>query len=482
MNMRAIPSITRAHLVRSAVFLLCAAPFCARGFDVEKLKPSAPRVVLLISDRSSETGSCFVVHAEEGFAIVATNHHVVEKRQEGSRLYCMRKLGDKIEALAAEVIWEDEQRDLALLKVPGLNAPVMRLATASPAQGEDVYSLGYPGVADDNSGFLPIKNLVDRAANGTVSNPSTHDFNFLEVSVSKGAVRRIITRKWGHSYNTLPLKIIQHDVNIGHGNSGGPLLNDAGQVVGVNTAGVSLGHDVIEESSDISVLMEQLDQQGISYEKGVPVPHAPQEAVTDDTAPAPAAAVPSAGGPSYLLYAGLAIAATAIAVALRPGGRVVESCSHFVKGRGGWPGAKPRETADHSARTTPPAAPVATPAAGGSQQEPPPAAYVLEGKDPDDQSPIRLEFGPGAWREVGGRIVLGRNGKLAHLCLRNKSVSGQHLYLMRRDGKVMVEDRESSNGTILNGRKLLPYAPAAIEEGDTLQVGDVVLHFHRKTI
>ena len=78
-----------------------------------------------------------------------------------------------------------------------------------------------------------------------------------------------------------------------------------------------------------------------------------------------------------------------------------------------------------------------------------------------------------------GRVIIGRSEKHAHLCIKNKSVSGEHLALIRRDSQFMVEDRESSNGTSLNGRKLVPYAPMRIEDGDLLLAGDVLLRFKR---
>ena len=105
--------------------------------------------------------------------------------------------------------------------------------------------------------------------------------------------------------------------------------------------------------------------------------------------------------------------------------------------------------------------------------------YVLEGKDPDDRTAIRLVVDEALWGKAGERVVVGRNDRKAHLCIRNRSVSGEHLSLLRNGAKFMIEDRGSSNGTSINGKKLVPYAPMAIEDGDLLQVGDVTLRFKR---
>ena len=107
-------------------------------------------------------------------------------------------------------------------------------------------------------------------------------------------------------------------------------------------------------------------------------------------------------------------------------------------------------------------------------------AFVLEGKDPDDRSQIRLAADESVWLKAGERIVIGR-GKQSHLCIRNKSVSGQHFSVLRHESKFLIEDRDSSNGTSINGKKLVPFAPMAIEDGDLLQVGDVLLRFRMGT-
>ena len=60
-------------------------------------------------------------------------------------------------------------------------------------------------------------------------------------------------------------------------------------------------------------------------------------------------------------------------------------------------------------------------------------------------------------------------------------MSGEHLSILRRDGGLLIEDCGSSNGTSVNGKKLLPYAPMPLGDKDLLQVGDVLLRFRAVT-
>jgi serine phosphatase RsbU (regulator of sigma subunit) len=70
--------------------------------------------------------------------------------------------------------------------------------------------------------------------------------------------------------------------------------------------------------------------------------------------------------------------------------------------------------------------------------------------------------------------ILGRQLD-ADVCLSAKAVSRQHARILNRDGDYEIEDLESSNGTLLNGRRLLPHQPEPITERDTLQIGPYVL-------
>jgi|GEM_PF-504956 len=104
---------------------------------------------------------------------------------------------------------------------------------------------------------------------------------------------------------------------------------------------------------------------------------------------------------------------------------------------------------------------------------------TLEGEDIEFHTPVRLEVQDRLQRENGGCIILGRNEKIAQLHLRNTSVSAQHLRLIFRGGQFEVEDLDSSNGTLLNGKKLVPFQPEALADGSRIEVGEIMLHFRQ---
>ena len=74
-----------------------------------------------------------------------------------------------------------------------------------------------------------------------------------------------------------------------------------------------------------------------------------------------------------------------------------------------------------------------------------------------------------------GGFVLGRDSALVDATLDHRSVSRRHARLTRRDGRLRVEDLNSTNGTRVNGRRLEPFAPRVLAPGDAVALGDVDL-------
>jgi hypothetical protein len=56
-----------------------------------------------------------------------------------------------------------------------------------------------------------------------------------------------------------------------------------------------------------------------------------------------------------------------------------------------------------------------------------------------------------------------------------KGVSRRHAKITRRGSEVFIEDLGSINGTFLNRKKLTPYLPQALKNGDELQLGKLIL-------
>ena len=142
--------------------------------------------------RGRGMGSGFIISAD---GYVLTNHHVID----GAETVKV-KLSDRRE-FDAKVVGSDEQYDVALLKIDAKGLPTVRVGDSNTLKpGQWVVAIGSP-FGLDHSVTAGIVSAVGRAAN---------------------ADQRYVP-------------FIQTDVAINHGNSGGPLLNTRGEVVGINS-------------------------------------------------------------------------------------------------------------------------------------------------------------------------------------------------------------------------------------------------------
>lgn len=136
-------------------------------------------------------GSGFIVSTD---GLVLTNAHVVAGAKEVTV-----KLTDKRE-FRAQVLGVDRPTDVALLKIEAQNLPTVRLGSAADLRvGEWVAAIGSP------YGF--------------------------ENTVTSG----IVSAKWRSLPDGAYVPFIQTDVAVNPGNSGGPLFNMKGEVIGINS-------------------------------------------------------------------------------------------------------------------------------------------------------------------------------------------------------------------------------------------------------
>jgi serine protease Do len=137
------------------------------------------------------TGSGFIVKSE---GVIVTNYHVIDGAYSASVKIANGDIYD-----GAFIIDADKRKDLAILKIKALNLPVARLGDSDKIEvGQHVIAIGNP---------LGLTNSV---SDGIIS-----------------AIRQV------EGY-----KVIQLTAPISPGSSGGPLLNDAGEVIGVTFAGL----------------------------------------------------------------------------------------------------------------------------------------------------------------------------------------------------------------------------------------------------
>lgn len=141
-------------------------------------------------------GSGFIVRAD---GVILTNAHVVSDADE-----VVVKLTDRREFLA-KVLGTDKRTDIAVLKIDAKDLPAVALASTKPLRvGEWVMAIGSP-------------------------------FGF-ESTVTAGVISA--TRRSLPGDGTVPF--IQTDAAVNPGNSGGPLINMQGEVIGINSQIFSL--------------------------------------------------------------------------------------------------------------------------------------------------------------------------------------------------------------------------------------------------
>ena len=75
-----------------------------------------------------------------------------------------------------------------------------------------------------------------------------------------------------------------------------------------------------------------------------------------------------------------------------------------------------------------------------------------------------------------GGLSIGRSGE-ADVQIEDRYASGIHARVFPRGDRFLVEDMNSTNGTLLNGASLRD--EAELVDGDTIQIGDTVFRFER---
>lgn len=177
---------------------------------INAVNKASPSVVSIVSTRNVQSffGNFEQKGAGTGFIIksnglIATNQHVVSTQADYKVLTANGKSYD------ATVVAQDPLNDLALIKINASNLKVVELGDSDKLQvGQRVIAIG--------NALGEYQNTV---TTGVVS-----------------AIGRTITAGGGDGTSETLEGMIQTDATINLGNSGGPLVNLAGQVIGINTA------------------------------------------------------------------------------------------------------------------------------------------------------------------------------------------------------------------------------------------------------
>jgi len=211
------------------------------GFDnaisrvVKEVGPSVVNIKVVVKQEGvygqellAEGLGSGVIYKEDGY--VVTNNHVAGNAEE-----LTVTLSDGTE-YPAELIGADENTDVAVIKIDAQNLTPARITSIENIEvGEIAIAIGSP-------------------------------FG-LEQSVTMGVISAL-GRDIAISSDTLPMvDLIQTDAAINQGNSGGPLVNSAGQVIGINTlifspSGTNLGIGFAIPSDTAFNIANQIIQHG----------------------------------------------------------------------------------------------------------------------------------------------------------------------------------------------------------------------------
>ncbi len=228
------------------VFQIPCSTAIAENDAVQKARNSVVRVVCIIFGDGEVLGYSYgtgIVVGDETKPYVLTNGHVVEWETmpdlDLARLY-FTNIDARIYIMSGDSTIQSvpyngytkssDTDDLALVgplnKIPN-KEPAVFGNTSDLKVTDEVYAIGFPGVAEE---------LVDKNDSYATDFDSILNQEFpsqvKNMTVTRGVVSKKDVRIEGSTY-------IQHDADITHGNSGGPLVNVYGYIIGINTIGVA---------------------------------------------------------------------------------------------------------------------------------------------------------------------------------------------------------------------------------------------------
>jgi serine protease Do len=150
-----------------------------------------------VTRQAESLGSGFIISAD---GYIVTNNHVISAGQRGAVVESIKVILSDRKEYTAKLIGRDPTSDLAVLKIEGTNLPFVRLGNSDQSRvGDWVVAIGNP-------------------------------FG-LGGSVTAGIISAVHRATGGGAFD----RFIQTDASINRGNSGGPLFDLSGNVIGINS-------------------------------------------------------------------------------------------------------------------------------------------------------------------------------------------------------------------------------------------------------
>lgn len=294
----------------------------------------------------------------------------------------------------------DETKDIAVLRLEKPTPLRHALKLCEPENkmiGQDLWAVGYPGLAEN----IFVKRTASWGSD--------------DVTVTKGVVSGLPTKSGSG------VSLVQTDADIKHGNSGGPMVNADGCVIGISSMGFIQDEEAAYYGINVKELIPILVRNSIPYES------------------------PSKGNTMYIVIAVAAVAAVVLLVLL-----FVILSKNKSKKSGKNKGAakksgKESENGDTAAKV--------------------PAVRSLSAQH------------NGAVFSVKGQILIGRDPGACAIVFKEGTpgVSGSHCSLKYNEpsNDFILTDLGSTYGTFLsNGQKLPPHTPYHLSAGDSFYLGE----------
>ena len=396
----------------------------------------------------------------------------------------------------------DQGKDVAIIKIEVKNAPILKISDSDKVKLQDhVTVIGYPGAADTfNSGLLDQKSAF-------------------EATINDG---KISARKTA----TSGAPILQTSTPATHGNSGGPVLNDTNEVIGLLTfRGDTVNSQEVSGFSFIvpsNTVMEYVKAAGASNEQGPTdklyregleayweqyysdaIPkfeevkrlfpqHSEVERLLQSSQQAKAEGRDKAKFPMWVV--GVVAVVVVLIVGLIIIGLIVFLVSRRRKKKqpsGGPAPARDRHAPAPASYSPSPANYSPTPSrAANPSPAPHVAAAFDQGRTVDlsrtvaitgsDTAPVNY----GSIRFVSGTLAgqqfqvkpdgeyVGRDSSSAQIVVSDPRISKRHLWIGVREGRVLIVDQGSRNGTFINDPKSPRVTETALNSGDTVILGE----------
>lgn len=415
--------------------MICAG--CSDKSDTEGYKDARNGVAVVSEYVALEGEEVGIAHGS-GFFIgkegenpqyLITNYHVIEdylyygagmnatyQAPDGTKYSLksyLRVYFDSDNYVEAYVEDYDQVADIALLKLENPTDQRKALKICSPTEdmiGSTIYAIGFPGLSDNS--------IID----------ATSSWGLSDTTITTGVINRLVTSSGSG------VKNIQTDAVLQAGNSGGPMVNEKGSVVGVNVMSVGNSTETTYYAVNIDEVTEMLDFRNISYSReeesasGLPVNNL-----------------------IFVIVAAVVIVAVILIAVL------VKNKKDTLKKE------KSRNTQQ-------------TQESAGIPETAPTADTVQNPKD----SGYRLQSVSGALEgrrfmiRTDSPLTLGRNPEFCNVVYpaNTAGVSGKHCQIWYDNGMIYINDLGSSHGTfIAPGRKLAANQPIQIKQGDSFYLG-----------